>query len=57
MLSRKLLREEHDRVREELMSRGIDGAAVDAWIELDSTRRATVVELEELKRRRNEASN
>ncbi len=56
MLSRELLREQHDRVRDELVSRGIDAAAVDAWRELDSSRREKVVELEELKRSRNEAS-
>jgi seryl-tRNA synthetase len=56
MLSRELLREQPDRVRELLASRGIGPEALDSWLELDQQRRASLVELEELKRRRNEAS-
>ena len=56
MLSRELLREQSDRVRELLASRGIGPEALDSWLELDQRRRSSLVELEELKRRRNEAS-
>ncbi|MGB5813884.1 MAG: serine--tRNA ligase [Thermoanaerobaculia bacterium] len=56
MLSRELLREQPDRVRELLASRGIGPEALDSWLELDQKRRTSLVELEELKRRRNEAS-
>ena len=56
MLSRELLREKSDRVRELLAARGIGPEALDSWLELDQKRRTSLVELEELKRRRNEAS-
>ncbi len=56
MLSRELLREQSDRVRELLAARGIGPEALDSWLELDQKRRTSLVELEELKRRRNEAS-
>ena len=56
MLSRELLRQEPDRVRELLASRGVDTTPFDGWVELDQKRRSTLVELEDLKHRRNEAS-
>ncbi|HEX5759877.1 MAG TPA: serine--tRNA ligase [Thermoanaerobaculia bacterium] len=56
MLSRELLRERPERVREGLESRGVDPRALDAWLRLDGERRAALVEVEELKRRRNELS-
>lgn len=56
MLARDLLRNEPDRVRRTLSARGAEPATVDAWTRLDGERRATLVEVEEMKRRRNEAS-
>jgi seryl-tRNA synthetase len=56
MLSRELLREQSDRVRELLAARGIGPEALEAWLGFDQKRRSSLVELEELKRRRNEAS-
>lgn len=56
MLSRELLRDDPDGVRERLASRGVDPALLDTWLRLDAERRAALVELEELNRRRNEAS-
>ena len=56
MLSRDLLRDAPDRVREKLATRGADPAVVDRWAELDEQRRAALTELEALKRERNEAS-
>jgi seryl-tRNA synthetase len=56
MLSRELLRHDPAGVRERLASRGIHPAVLDAWLRLDSERRGVQAELEELNRRRNEAS-
>ncbi|MEO1083559.1 MAG: serine--tRNA ligase [Acidobacteriota bacterium] len=56
MLSRDLLRNHADDVRPRLEARGVDPALLDRWIELDARRRSGLVEVEELKRRRNEAS-
>jgi seryl-tRNA synthetase len=56
MLSRDLLREHPERVRQALASRGMDPAPLDAWLRLDAERRAALAEVEELKRQRNEAS-
>jgi len=56
MLARELLRNDPDRVRRALAERGQDAAAFDSWQALDRDRRETLVRLEELKRRRNEAS-
>jgi seryl-tRNA synthetase len=56
MLSRELLREEPERVCAGLESRGLDPRVLDAWLRLDGERRAALVEVEELKRRRNELS-
>jgi len=56
VLPRELLRQESDRVRRALAERGQDGAPLDAWLTLDLERRRRLVELEELQRRRNEAS-
>ena len=56
MLSRDLLRDEPERVKERLRGRGFDTATVDWWHEEDKEYRARLVELEDLKRQRNEAS-
>src|SRR5260370_24145809 len=56
MLPRELLREEPERVRLGLASRGFDLAALDRWLALDAERRRALVEVEELKRQRNESS-
>lgn len=56
MLSRDLLREEPERVRQTLIDRNMDPAALEAWLRLDSGRRAALAEVEELKRQKNEAS-
>ncbi|MFQ5348850.1 MAG: serine--tRNA ligase [Thermoanaerobaculia bacterium] len=56
MLARDLLRDAADRVRELVVSRGYEGGLVDRWTGLDADRRSALVELEQLKQRRNEAS-
>jgi len=56
MLSRDLLRDAPDRVRAGLTDRGQATEPVDRWGELDSRRRSLLTEVEELKRRRNDAS-
>jgi seryl-tRNA synthetase len=56
MLSRDLLRNEPERVRRGLADRRADPALADEWRRLDAERRALLVEVEDLKRRRNEAS-
>jgi len=56
MLSRELLRNHPDRVRHALEARKNDPEMVDTWLRLDEERRATLVDLEDKKRRRNEAS-
>ena len=56
MLSRQLLREHFDEVCVQLADRGTEPAALDEWRCLDTERRALLVEVEELKSRRNEAS-
>ncbi len=56
MLSRDLLRNEPERVRDALAARGEDAIAYERWLGLDGERRDLIVEVEELKRQRNEAS-
>jgi seryl-tRNA synthetase len=56
MLSRELLREQPERVRRALEQRGGGGELFARWQELDGERRRLLVEVEDLKRRRNEAS-
>jgi seryl-tRNA synthetase len=56
MLSRDLMREDPEGVRERLASRGAAPGLLDAWLRQDAERREALVELEDLKRRRNEAS-
>jgi len=56
VLARDLLRQDPDRVRRALVERGLGDAAFAGWLELDAERRRALVEVEELKRRRNEAS-
>ncbi|HET9225196.1 MAG TPA: serine--tRNA ligase, partial [Thermoanaerobaculia bacterium] len=56
MLSRDLLREDPERVRQALANRRADLSLLDNWQKLDAERRAELVEVEDLKRRRNDAS-
>ncbi len=56
MLDRELLRQQSERVRAALEARGGDPAPLEEWLRLDGERRAGVTKVEELKRRRNEAS-
>jgi seryl-tRNA synthetase len=56
MLSRDLLRDHPETVRQGLARRNVDSAPLDAWARLDAERRAGLVEVEDLKRQRNEAS-
>ena len=56
MLARDLLRNDPDRVRRALESRRGDTELVDTWVRLDDERRAVLVDLEDKKRQRNEAS-
>ena len=56
MLARDLLREEFDRVGKQLAVRGFDTAELERWRSADEERRSKLVEVEELKRQRNEAS-
>jgi seryl-tRNA synthetase len=56
MLSRDLLRGDPERVRAGLAARGMAGELLDRWLALDGERRVGLVEVEELKRQRNEAS-
>ncbi|HZF11365.1 MAG TPA: serine--tRNA ligase [Thermoanaerobaculia bacterium] len=56
MLSRDLLRDHPERVREALATRRFDLSLLDRWQQLDGERRSGLVEVEELKRQRNEAS-
>jgi seryl-tRNA synthetase len=56
MLSRDLLRENFERVRQALQTRNLDPSLLAGWQRLDAERRAALAEVEELKRQRNEAS-
>ncbi len=56
MLSRDLLRSAPDVVRTALAQRGADAGHLDTWLCLDAERRSLLVEVEDAKRRRNEAS-
>ncbi len=56
MLSRDLLREQPERVRRALENRGGGLDLFEDWQRLDAERRRLLVDLEELKRQRNEAS-
>ncbi len=56
MLSRELLRDQAERVREALAARGADVALYERWSRLDAERRSVLAEVEDLKRQRNEAS-
>jgi seryl-tRNA synthetase len=56
MLSRDLLRDNPEKVRQALASRNADSTPLDEWLRLDTERRTDLVEVEELKRQRNEAS-
>src|SRR5688572_13761192 len=56
MLARDLLRDDPERVRQALANRNADLAQLDSWLKLDAERRTALVEVEDLKRRRNDAS-
>jgi seryl-tRNA synthetase len=56
MLARELLREDPERVRSGFAARRADPAPFERWLALDAERRAALVESEELKRQKNEAS-
>ena len=56
MLSRDLLRSDPERIRRAFVDRGQGPATLDQWQVLDAERRGAVTEIDELKRRRNEAS-
>jgi seryl-tRNA synthetase len=56
MLSRDLLRDDPEKVRQGLANRKMEPAPIETWQRLDGERRAALVEVEELKRQRNEAS-
>jgi seryl-tRNA synthetase len=56
MLSRDLLRDDPEMVRRALANRNMEPALLDEWLRLDIERRTDLVEIEELKRQRNEAS-
>jgi len=56
MLSRDLIRDEPEKVRQALAGRNVDLSLLDTWLRLDTERRTDLVEVEELKRQRNEAS-
>ena len=56
MLAREQLRANTPELRASLAARGFDLADLDAWLERDEKRRALLVEVEEAKRERNEAS-
>ena len=56
MLARELLRDRPEEVRERLATRGVEPELFNTWEELDSSRREALVQMEELKRQRNEAS-
>ena len=56
MLARDLLRNDPDRVRRALEARGESPELAATWTRLDEERRGVLVELEERKRQRNEAS-
>ncbi len=56
MLARERLRQQLDEVRRGLGARGFDLGLIDRWEELDRERRSLLVELEDWKRQRNEAS-
>ena len=56
MLARERLRSSLDEVAAALATRGVETAVLGRWRKLDEERRAGLVEVEELKRQRNEAS-
>ena len=56
MLSRELLRERFEETKDLLVVQGIEPALVEEWRQLDLDRRSILVEVEDLKQQRNEAS-
>jgi seryl-tRNA synthetase len=56
MLPRNLLRDDSERVARLLANRGMESGLFDRWLVLDSERREILVQVEEIKHRRNEAS-
>jgi len=57
MLDVKLIREEPDRVKKELARKGIPGEQVDKLLGYDKKRRDLLVQVEELKAKRNQAND
>ena len=55
MLDLREIRDDPEPARAALRRRGFDTAVLDEALELDERRRATLHELEELRRRKNEA--
>ncbi len=55
MLARTLLRDDTGRTARQLEDRGFDPGVLERWQRLDAERRAGLVEVEDLKRQRNEA--
>ncbi len=55
MLARTLLRDDTGNTARQLGDRGFDPAVLERWQQLDAERRAGLVEVEDLKRQRNEA--
>jgi seryl-tRNA synthetase len=56
MLARELLRDDSERVRQALAERRAEDGLLEEWLRLDAERRSGLVAVEELQRRRNEAS-
>src|ERR671925_1254889 len=56
MLDLRQIRDDPEPARAALARRGLDAAALDEALQLDDRRRAILPELEELRRRKNEAS-
>ena len=56
MLARTLLRDDTGQTAERLRLRGVEPEALETWQRIDAERRAGLVEIEDLKHRRNEAS-
>ncbi|MEI3604461.1 serine--tRNA ligase [Pseudogracilibacillus sp. SE30717A] len=56
MLDRKLLRNNFEEVKEKLTHRGEDLSELDNFVQLDQRRRVIIMEVEELKAKRNETS-
>ncbi|MCE2457579.1 MAG: serine--tRNA ligase [Dehalococcoidia bacterium] len=56
MISIELIRRDSDSVREAMRKRDYDAGAIDRILELDTDRRSSIVQIDELRARRNEVS-